>query len=252
MDLATIRTEIRERLGETTEEDFWKDSQILRAINEAMRRFAQEERWPWLYTTYTGAPALSAGNPTVELIDDVNVSRHFSLTFQKSGTNERIIVPRRIDPGAGIRLRHEYGDATGQPRYYYITHSIKNTYTSGDPMGMAVVIRVLPTPDVAYDIEYSYVRNPEELVADTDIADIPDNYVDAIISYATGNLWLKELNGGGKAQEQFNLYNIIVDQARKELAALSIGETLVWGRKPPEWQPRDMFPFVNLPPNIGI
>lgn len=252
MDLLTIRTEIRERLGETTEEDFWKDAQILRAVNEGLRRFSQEEKWPWLYTTYSG-PTISSGNDTIELIDDVSIARHFSLILTKQGdTTGKIYVPRRITPGDGVRVRAEFAGSKQAPRFYYITHAIKNTYVTGDPEGIAMIAKVLPEPDAIYNVEYSFIRNPKMLAADTDQADIPDTYVEAVIAYATGSLWLKELNGGGKAQEQFNIYNIVVDQARKELTALTVGETLVWGRKAPEWRPEDRFPLVNLPQNVGI
>ena len=251
MNLGTIKTEVRERLGETTEEDFWKDTQVIRAINEACRRFSQEEKWPWLYTTYTGL-TVSAASPSFELIDDVNPSRHFGLALTKQGdTSGRLILPRLISPGDGLRVRAELAGLKGEPRYCFISAMVRNTYAENDPEGMAAVVKILPIPDATYDVEYSYIRDPKVLAADDDEADIPDTYVDAVVSYATGILWLKELNGGGKAQEQFNLYNVVVDQARRQMKEMALDETLVWGRRAPEWRPQDQFPLVNLPTNIG-
>mgnify|MGYP001314907746 CR=1 FL=1 len=49
----TALLEVRARLQELTP-DFWLDNELYRAINEGIQRFAQEEKWPYLYTVATG------------------------------------------------------------------------------------------------------------------------------------------------------------------------------------------------------
>jgi hypothetical protein len=90
------------------------------------------------------------------------------------------------------------------------------------------------------------------LNADEDEPDIPEQYQDAVISWATGMLWLKELNGGGKAQEQFTLYREVLDQARLDQKQLSIDEAIVWGKQDPEPlipSPREWY-ARHLPQNL--
>lgn len=242
MQLATMRAEVRERLGETTEEDFWKDAHITRMLNEGVIRFCYEEDWPWLYAVRLGT--IFKDQTVIDLELDIDVNRHFGFLVTEGTT--RAFTMRHVSPGDGIRLRAELYGQAGPPRYYWI-ESIVDTGPA-----LSQRIRFAPKADKAYTVEYSFLRNPTDLVLDTDEPNIPEVYQEAIIAFATGMLWLKELSGAGKAQEQFNLYNIVVEQARREMKALSVGDTLVWGRQAPDYRPEDRFPFVNLPPNIGI
>ena len=86
MDFDTIRLEVRERIGEL-EEDFFTDVEVDRAINEAQRRFAQEERWPWLYTEFVDT--LAADQEDLELPENISINRVFNLSVD----NEQITQP---------------------------------------------------------------------------------------------------------------------------------------------------------------
>ena len=251
MNLATAKAEVRERLGETTEEDFWKDAQVLRALNEAQRRFSLEEKWPWLYASYQAAD-LAQGATSIELIDAVDYSRHFSIALTKVGGDGRIVIPRRITPAQGLTVKQKYAGARSEPRYYYLHRTVRNIYDEGVPNALANIAEMVPAADATYNVEYQFIRVPDELETDEQELDCPRPYQEAIIAYATGLLWLKELNGGGKAQEQFNIYNIVVEQGRNELNGIDLDQTVVWGRTPPEERLEDRFPFVHLPQNIGI
>ncbi len=244
MDTATMKLEVRERLGETTEEDFWKDTHILRMLNEGLRRFSMEEKWPWLFTTRTDL-TLPADSTTLGLETDIDINRYFSLVLVEGST--ALHAPRRVQPGDGARIRVETFGVKDTPRWYWVERI-------ADPgTVLNYVIRFAPQADKEYGAEYSYLRIPAALDSDDDIPDIPEAYQEAIIAYATGMLWLKELTGGGKAQEQFNIYQAVLQQARQEMKAFAIDEQLVWGKRAPEpSRPAIPWRIPNLPPNIGV
>lgn len=235
MDLDTMTIEVRQRLGEDIE-DFWKTDHIHRMLNEGVRRFAMEEKWHWLYTVETGV-AVAQGASAIPLQPNIDVNRHFALALV-DGT--RVVTPRRISPADGARLRTLGRE--GEPQFYFVAANDAGTTT----------LHLTPKANVAYTADYFYIRTPAELSTGTDEPDIPPQYQDAVVSWATGMLWLKELNGGGKAQEQFSLYREVLDQARLEQKQLSIDESVVWGRQDPEPlipSPREWY-ARHLPQNI--
>ena len=72
---------------------------------------------------------------------------------------------------------------------------------------------------------------------------------------ATGQLWLKELNGQGKAQEQFQLYAQILSDAQDELRHLGVDDIVAWGKEEPELVGRltlEDWIFGRLPPSVGV
>lgn len=208
--------EVRQRLGEDIE-DFWKTDHIVRMLNEGIKRFAMEEKWHWLYTSRPGIP-VAQGATTLPLEDEVDVSRHFSLLLT-DGTES--YAPRRVSPADGLRLRTL--GRTGSPQFYFVASNAAGTQN----------LYLNPAADRAYTAEYFYIRTPAELAAGTTEPDLPAPYHEAVVAWATGMLWLKELNGGGKAGEQFALYREVLEQARQDQKRLSIDESVVWGRQDP-------------------
>lgn len=226
MDLTTIRLEVRERLGELTA-DFFTDDEVTRAINEAVRRFSNEERWPWLLTEHTGE--LEAGEDDYDLPEDIAPNRVFNMTVD----DDSLIRARpleRVDPYEGFRLRHAYDGHTGCPRYYY-TH---NTNLQADDEGpITFTAKLIPTPDLAYTVEAQYYFVPIELSGGGDEPAVPVEYQDAIPAWAAGKLFLKEFQISQKAQEQFSIYGNIVQQARAEYMEPNTDMTSAWGREHP-------------------
>ena len=53
------------------------------------------------------------------------------------------------------------------------------------------------------------------------------------VAYATGLLWLKELQDSRKADEQFALYMAVVDDAKKNHRKLAQDSQLSWGSEGP-------------------
>jgi hypothetical protein len=221
VDLSTIRTEVRDIVGEETA-DFWSDAELNRYINEACYRFAGENRWSWLLTEGTGQ--LQANDPELLLTQGVADYRHLNIMLTRSG-DTRPYLPKKVSPARGFRLRQAHYTAQSYPAYFYVT-TAEDSSGTGD---FTTVVRFLPTPNGAMDVEFQYYRQVAELDADSDVPDIPVQYHKALVHYAAGTAWLKELNGGAKAQEQFNLYDTIVMQARDDEESAADDEVLVWG-----------------------
>lgn len=227
MDKATAETEIRARLQELSA-DFWTDAEITRALNEGVKRFSFEERWPWLLTSVTGQ-SLTAGTATLALQEGVSWARHFSLLVTFAG-DSRPRMPRRVSPMEGQRLRLTYYQQQSEPGWYYI-YSEADT---DDDSQFVSTVRFVPVMNRDATIEYTYYRNPVDVAAGTDDLDMPDEYCEAAIAWATGKLWLKELQFSQKADEQFGVYGKVLDQAKKETRRLTPDSGFAWGRQEPE------------------
>lgn len=252
MNLGEMYEEIRDRLGEDTE-NFWADTAVYRALNDAIIQFNHEARWQWLVTKSTFDVA--SGDTEIELVDDVDLKRHYGLILVPAvDTNDRNLrAPERVPPERMAELRQGFAGITGaKPRYFYLDHRAINDYDgvtgygedSDNERAITAVITIIPAADQAYTGEFRFYRNTRMLYppAHADYAaagsneqepDVPMQYQSAVVCLATGNLWLKELNGGTKAQEQFNVYNSILDRAKKEQASNADDEYIVWGGEVP-------------------
>ena len=85
------------------------------------------------------------------------------------------------------------------------------------------------------DVSYVYIRDPRVLSTGTDVLDVPEEYAMGVVAYATGLLWLKELQDSRKADEQFALYASIVQDALRESRKLNQDSGFAWGRNQPEF-----------------
>jgi hypothetical protein len=255
--LCGYREEIRSRLGESTENaDFWSEAQVDRAINEALRRFSREQRWSWLYTSVEGV-VIPADTKTLALQPEVAAHRHLNLSAVRAG-DSNIMPFRRVAPNVGFDLRRTYErtgvSINGYTTWYYLESAALGPGDGSTPGPMTWVIRLVPPPDVEYVLDYQFIRNPAKLVACGDIGDIPGVYSEAVNSWATGTLWLAELNGGSKAQEQFNIYASVLEQAQNDETG-SIPDTIVrWGGAEPQLeQPLtgDLWSRLHMPGTLG-
>lgn len=79
-----------------------------------------------------------------------------------------------------IRNEDEFDDLTscvGRPRFYLI---------SGGR------VHLWPTPDKAYTLLLRYQRIPARMVEDDDVPELPEDYVDSLVEYATGRVQRSE------------------------------------------------------------
>ena len=227
MLLSEMKLEVRDRLGETTE-NFFKDTAILRALNEGVRRFCYEDEWPWLQRV--AATTLASAAETFALTAEVDPNRQMILQFTPSAGDTRIREIKRVSTVQGEKLRVRYSGAgvvTDEPLYWYLrSSSVVAAYT----------VRVVPKADKAYTVAYVYYAAPVVLAVDADIPNIPEQYQMAAVHYAVANQWRKELSAGAKAQEEMMSYMQILEAARKNTKSQAPDEMLVWGGIDPEYQ----------------
>ena len=244
MDRGTIRTEIRDILGELTA-DFWSDAELNRYINEAQYRFNGEARWPWLISEGTGT--LTASNPNFALPAGVPFPRSINITLTKSG-DSKMYQPVRVSPTKGwdLRARHSTTTTASYPRWFYVTAATSAAGT------VTYVIRFIPTPNSNMTVDYQYLRRVSDLTTDAAVPDMPVEYHKALVHYAAGTAWLKELNGAQKAREQFELYRAVVEQAKREFFAEPDDEPLVIGKDEPQLGRLDEDPWMlRIPDTLG-
>ena len=226
---ADLLTQVRARLGETTE-DFWKDTDIYYALNEAVTKFSNEEKWDWYLTATSGDVAANDGY--MELTGDVPLSRHGNLFIYPDGAISAYECTR-VTPTVGFRLRAGLygtrGPNTTRPAWYYL-----QMVESRISEGWVTTVEFVPQNSVALVVEYQYNRLPISMEGAEDVCDVPPEYVEAIIARATGNCWLKELHGQDKAEEQFRIYGDILDQAVDEKRTQAPGDILVMGKEEPQ------------------
>jgi hypothetical protein len=246
VNLTTIRTEVRERIGEISA-DFFTNAEVDRAINEAVRRFAFEEKWPFLLTEWSST--LDGGDDELTLPDNISASRFFNLSIDSSSLATARIL-KKVDAREGFSLRHVYTANQGIPMWYYIARSNQNDDESPPVVYTA---RVIPTPDVDYDVDALYMAVPIEMATASDEPMIPEEYQDAIPAWAAGKLFLKEQAISQKASEQFGIYGKVLEQARLDMKSYNSDEVVAWGRREPlrgPWQ-QTMDPRFRTAQNLG-
>jgi hypothetical protein len=223
MNLGVMRTEVRDIIGEETA-DFWTDAELNRYLNEAQHRFLQEERWPWLVSEATGSVDNADGELT--LTEGVAFNRQLNITLTKDG-DTRSYQPKRVTPVEGFRLKSQYSTSTttSYPSWFYVTSAADDD----DDGGYIYVVKLVPSPTTDMDVDYQYIRATVSMDADNAVADLPLEYHKALVHYAAGTAWLKELNGEQKASEQFGMYGSIVTQARDEWLTESADNPVVMG-----------------------
>lgn len=240
MQLSEFREEIRNNLGEDSE-DYWKTSQIDRAINRALRHFCHEEPWAWLHSS-DATKSLALSGATIILPDDLDIARTFSVVLQK-GTDQPVVA-KRVTPAEGIYygVRHR---TNGLPRYYYL----ESTATTVGGV-LQFTVKFTPPADGAYNITFHYMRRPAKLVNAADEPDIPEDYQDGVLAFATATLWLTELQGSAaKAAEQMEIYNAMLENARRDQGRFGEDEQVIFGGHTEEGDHAPLMP--NLPDVYG-
>jgi hypothetical protein len=227
-NLADLRSEVRERIGETSEADFFTDAEIDRALNEGLKRFSNEERWPWLFADYSAT--MQTGVDELDLPDNIAINRIFALSIMDTNVVNGGVMIERVTPMEGFRLRHQYRNSTNVPRWYYITRT--NLADDGEPP-IRYTAKLIPTPSADYDVSGIYMAVPLLLDGSSNSPMMPEEYQAALPAYAAGLLFLKELEVSQKASEQFAIYNSILQNALKETKRFDEDEIVAWGRSKP-------------------
>ena len=245
MNRLQLVTEVRRRLGEDTA-DFWDANDVILALDHAVQRFSHEFDWSWLQSVTTVAVAVDA--TTLTLPADIDASRIVATKFTPTdGTSQPF---KKVTPADGFRLQSVH-TSTGRPRWYYVYTTAP---TGGPPAStFTTTLRMIPTSNVAGDVDLLYYRRPAALTADTQEPDVPEDHQAALIAHATAKLWLHELDASGvKAGEQMSLYADEVTKAILQETKLGDDETLALGMADDEREQSGVFAPFQLPDNYGI
>jgi hypothetical protein len=194
--------------------------------------------------------SIVAATDSLDLPDSVSFNRMFNLSV--SGTNLQIPLElERLTPAAGFRMRHDFTHTVGTPMYYYI-HASNQVDDEAPPV--VYTAKLIPTADAAYDVEAQYLGVPALLSGGSDEPMVPDEYQEALISWATGKLFLKEFSISQKASEQFSIYAKVLEQARKEVLTPTTDDRIAWGRRQPgilRVKSKDNWVRSRIPTNLG-
>ena len=230
MNLGSMRTQVRDIIGETTA-DFWGEAELNRYLNEAQYRFLAEANWPWLITE--GTSMLTGADPDLLLTDGVAWTRHMNMTLTKVG-DSRLYQPKRVTPTKGFALRRRYSTTTtaSYPEWFYVT----SVADADDDGAYQWVAKFIPTPTSDMDVDYQYFRAAVEMAGDNDTPDMPVEFHKALVHFAAGTAWLKELNGGPKGEEQFSLYQVVVDSAKRGMFSDPDDTPVVMGGDEPQYK----------------
>lgn len=243
MDFATCLAEVRDRLGEPTE-NFFKTTAIKRALNEGHRRFCYEDEWPWLQRAATGTLALN--DETKAIQSAIDPLRQVILQLTPDTGDTRIRAVKRVSLVQGEELRRNYSGSAvvaDEPLYWYLL--------TGGASPYANTIRIVPKADKAYDWTMVYFAQPVELTADADLPLIPDQYQMAVVHYATAQCWRKELNTSAKGQEEMGSYLQVLDNAKRNTKSQAIDEKLVWGGQDPEYAFEPDWVRLHIPGSLS-
>jgi len=223
---STAVTEIRARLQELVA-DFWTSTEVLNALNEGVKRFAAEERWPWLQTVVTNG-SLTTPWTDFALPENYDPTRVLNLAVY-FGSEARPRPVQRVSPAEGFeRLLRDY-QGRSEPVAYFVASA-----TDADSDGQYIyTVTFVPKLNRNATIKYIYFRVPAIMTGSTESMDIPEEYAMAAVAYATGLLWTKELQDSRKAEEQFALYAQIVDSAKKNFRKFPQDTGFSWGGEGP-------------------
>lgn len=218
----TAVAEIRARLQELVA-DFWTSTEVLNALNEGVKRFSAEEKWPWLQTVVTNGSLTTPWTDFV-LAENVDINHTINMAVYFSG-EDRPRRLKRVLPSEGFeRLQRDYLGRS-EPDAYFVASA-----TDADSDGQYIyTVTLVPKLNRNATIKYLYTRVPAIMAGSTESMDVPEEYAMGPIAYATGLLWLKELQDSRKSDEQFGLYAQVVDSAKKNLRKLAQDSQFAWG-----------------------
>jgi hypothetical protein len=171
--LLQLRTDLRARLDETTDIGapmgrVWLDPDLNRWLNEGLRDVARRsETLLTFYTAITVVPGMQKTPvPT-------NVIRIHRVEFQPTGSSQ--VYP--IAASTYQEMDQYWGVYPQQQRsypYYYILWGFPPNLT----------MQLYPVPSQGGVINIFYYRLPAAILADTDVAEIPEGWHDLVVLYA--------------------------------------------------------------------
>lgn len=152
MQLSDIRDQVRALLSVNNSDPFYVDTKVTSFINSVNRRQSARKPWPWLEKQVTLSTV--AGTEAYDLPAD------HRTTLEINGENRTLEV---FNARSHARLQQ----FSQRPAAYVVRNND---------------IHLLPTPSEAEDLVHLYIASPAALVNDTDEPEIPDAFVDWLIT----------------------------------------------------------------------
>lgn len=153
-NLLQLRRMVRNRLGVSPSDTFYRDDQVDDAINNAIATFESERNWPWQLRSVSATTTAADG--TVPLPSDWRATR----ALYRDGYEMVLVPPYEL---------LDYGDDAGDPSVF--AH-IGNT------------LEVRPIPAVGTVFKLMYYRAPSLLTTDNSEPDLPRDAYPAIVAKA--------------------------------------------------------------------
>lgn len=161
--LAAAKAAAKDRLGVPTSDNAIPAATLNYAVNAALRTIAKVTDWPWLYKV--GGADMAGGVRTFPMPADAY--RLISVVFEGRPL-QHVSMMARTDP-----------DATGDPETFTV-------------QGSTVVVE--PPSDELRFVTINYTRKEPVLVADADVALLPDEHLDWLAVEAAIYLALRTNN----------------------------------------------------------
>lgn len=152
MQLSDIQDQVRALLSVSNSDPFYADSKVTAFINSVNRRQSARKPWPWLETQAT--------LNTVAGTKSYDLPANHRTTLEINGADRTLEVFSRRDHA---RLQ----TSSGTPVAYVVRNND---------------VHLLPTPVEAEALVHLYIATPATLVAGTDVPEIPDAFVDWLIT----------------------------------------------------------------------
>lgn len=155
MNLSTMRTEVRTRIGNPSTDGFYSDAQLNSLINEAMHFISSADDWPWLQTS--------------ENITTVAGTRAYTPNANWVRTKQLYINDSEPFVFISVAEADDNGNRQGQPDQYTI-------YDED--------IIMVPTPSSVYTVVHQYIKKETDLSGDSDSPIMPTMFHYAIVEKA--------------------------------------------------------------------
>lgn len=186
----TFKSQVRRELEEATA-GIWTDASLLCWANDAAKDIAIVTKpiRDWQYTTTTAEQAsYTLPSGSLEVI---------AIYCGSDADNDRVMLPR-IAFRDVLNIDHD----SGKPRAYILDDD---------------AIRLVPTPDKAYELSFLRYALPAEITADTDNMPFDGRYNAAINYYIKAKAYEQVLDWGSA--------DSLVGRYRMELEKIQIQET---------------------------
>jgi hypothetical protein len=172
--LATLRTNVRTRLGVPSDDALYTDAALTSLINSALQFMSAEDDWFWLEKAETLALAdgTSSYNVASDCLRTINVADPTGVPLQLRGIDELEAM----------------STATGAVVRYF------------SPFALQLHFR--PVPNASISVSHRYIGTEAALSADGDDPLMPAQFEEALVEYA---VYLSKMRAGNTEEAAANL-----------------------------------------------